>query len=73
MMKKYLIGKLPEGDAASGAGSHAGSSAAAKPASAVSSQSNHGGSYWAYAIPVLILLGALYFQFFGRAPASHAD
>jgi hypothetical protein len=68
MMKKYLIGKLPEGDAASG--SHAAGSAAAKPASAVSSQSNHGGSYWAYAIPVLILLGALYFQFFGKAPAS---
>ena len=58
MMAKYQIGVVEPGAA--------GSAAAASTATATASKAKGGGgasSYLVYAVPVLILLGALYFQF----------
>jgi hypothetical protein len=62
MLKKYLKGKLPEG-----AGKR---SAAAAPAGAkAGNAAEHGGSVLAYAVPVVVLGIALWWQFF-RKPES---
>jgi hypothetical protein len=65
MMKRYLIGKLPEGAEGSEKAKTADATGAAPAAvGAAASDAAHGGSMWAYLIPIAILLSALYFQFF---------
>ena len=75
MMAKYVVGTL-DGAAASVNGTGAsGSKAAATGGSAKAAAGGDGaGSYWPYAIPVLMLLAALYYQYAGgKAPAATAS
>lgn len=70
MMKRYLIGKLPEGEDGAAAGDKKKAEEANKKAGAApgaigaeASDAAHGGSLWAYLIPIAILAGAIYMQF----------
>lgn len=60
MLKKYFKGTVEGGVSSKKGGSSSGAGAGVVPAA---STADHGGSPLSYAIPVLILLGALWYQF----------